>query len=207
MRAAYDHEDVPHTLLPLVLAVGLVRHKVYDDQPLTDQGREGDFSMLANFMAEIIPIYEYSLDASRSPRVLGKHELGGGMFRDGAKELRFIDGRPPLLHMAVNATDVECVLSLLRARSARRRSTPTSCAAAPRNSGRAPRCFRRRRRRCDTTPSDCAPPRRRRRVLPARPRAGPRCLVRSTVRPRGRCGGGRRAAGGWTRGAGRARAG
>jgi hypothetical protein len=114
MRAAYDHEDVPHTLLPLVLAVGLVRHKVYDDQPLTDQGREGDFSMLANFMAEIIPIYEYSLDASRSPRVLGKHELGGGMFRDGAKELRFIDGRPPLLHMAVNATDVECVLSLLR---------------------------------------------------------------------------------------------
>jgi hypothetical protein len=114
MRAPGDHEDVPHALLPLTLAVGLVRNKIYNDRSLTDQGREGDLNMLANLIAEVVPLYEYSIDPSRLPRALRRHELVGGLFRDGAKELRFIDGRAPLRHMAVNATDLECVLALLR---------------------------------------------------------------------------------------------
>jgi hypothetical protein len=139
MRAAGDHEDVHHTLLPLTLAVGLVRNKIYDDRPLTDQGRDGDFNMLANLIAEAVPIYEYSLDASRPPRAVRRHELAGGMFRKGAQELHFIDGRPPLRHMAVNATDLECVLALLRepqraaqiqARFVRRRAQKTRARSA-----------------------------------------------------------------------------
>jgi hypothetical protein len=114
MPSPEDHEDFPHTLLPLTLAVGLVRNRIYDDRPLTDQGREGDFNMLANVIAEAIPIYEYSVDASRPPRPIQRHQLVGGMFREGAQELHFIDGRPPLRHMAVNAIDLECVLALLR---------------------------------------------------------------------------------------------
>jgi hypothetical protein len=114
MHAAGEHDDVQHTLLPLTFAVGLVRHRAYQDRPLTDQGREGDLNVLAGFIAAVVPIYEYALDARKAPRALRKHELEGGMFRDGAKELRFIDGRPPVRHMAVNATDVECVLALLR---------------------------------------------------------------------------------------------
>jgi len=38
-------------------------------------------------------VYEYSTDASTAPRALRTAELEGGMFRNGAKELRFVDGR------------------------------------------------------------------------------------------------------------------
>lgn len=110
-----EHDDVPHTLIPLSLAVGLVRHKGgYAERQVTEQGREGDFNMLAGFIAATVPLYEYSTDASTAPRALRKAELEGGMFRNGAKELRFIDGRATKRCLAVNATDVECILALLR---------------------------------------------------------------------------------------------
>ena len=110
-----EHDDVPHTLIPLSLAVGLVRHKGgYAERQVTEQGREGDFNMLAGFIAATVPLYEYSTDASTPPRALQKAELEGGMFRNGAKELRFIDGRATKRCLAVNATDVECILALLR---------------------------------------------------------------------------------------------
>ena len=114
MHAAGEHDDVQHTLLPLTLAVGLVRNRAYQDRQLTNQGREGDLNALAGFIAAMVPVYDYTLDARKAPRALRKHELEGGMFRDGARELRFIDGRPSLRHMAVSATAVEWVLALLR---------------------------------------------------------------------------------------------
>lgn len=100
-----DHEDVPHTLIPLGLAVGLIRSKVYAD---------GDLNALASFVAATVPIYEYATDPSQAPRALLKDELEGGMFREGGKELRFIDGRATKRYLALNALDVECVTSLLR---------------------------------------------------------------------------------------------
>jgi hypothetical protein len=110
-----EHDDIPHTLLPLTLAVGLVRHKGgYAERQVTEQGPEGDFNMLAGFIAATVPLYEYSTNASTAPRALRKAELEGGMFRNGAKELRFIDGRATKRCLAVNATDVECILALLR---------------------------------------------------------------------------------------------
>jgi hypothetical protein len=113
MGSPGDHEDVPHTLLPLTLAVGLVRNKAYADRSLTNQGREGDFNMLAGFIASTVLVYEYSLDPSKPPRPLRAPELEGGFFRAGAKELQFIDGRPTLHHLAVNATDLESVVAVL----------------------------------------------------------------------------------------------
>jgi len=108
-----DHEDVPHTLIPLGLAVGLIRSKVYAGAKLTDQGEKGDLNALASFVAATVPIYEYTADPSRAPRALLRTELEGGMFRDGGKELRFIDGRATKRYLALNALDVECVRSLL----------------------------------------------------------------------------------------------
>jgi len=108
-----DHEDVPHTLIPLGLAVGLIRSKVYDDGKTTGQGHGDDLSALASFVAATVPIYEYATDPSKAPRALLRSELEGGMFRDRAKELRFIDGRATKRFLAVNALDVECVMSLL----------------------------------------------------------------------------------------------
>jgi hypothetical protein len=111
----YEHDATPHTLIPLSLAVGLVRHKGgYAARQMTEQGREGDFDMLAGFIAAMVPLYEYSPDASTPPRVLRPAELEGGMFRNGAKELRFIDGRATKRCLAVHATAVECILALLR---------------------------------------------------------------------------------------------
>ena len=113
MASPGDHEDVPHTLIPLGLAVGLVRSKVYAERRLTDQGFMGDLNILASFVASTVPVYEYATDPSRAPRVLRRSELEGGMFRDGGKELRFIDGRATKRYLALNALDVECVTSLL----------------------------------------------------------------------------------------------
>ena len=111
-----DHEDVPHTLIPLGLAVGLIRSKVYAQGKSTDrdQGHTVDLNALASFVAGTVPVYEYETNPSKAPRALSKAELEGGMFRDGAKELRFIDGRATKRYLALNALDVECVTSLLR---------------------------------------------------------------------------------------------
>jgi len=113
-RPANPADDVPHSLIPLTLAVGLVRHKAYDDRQVTNQGREGDFNMLAGFVAATVPIYEYPADRSAAARALRKCELEGGVFRNGGGELQFIDGRSTKRHLAVHATDMACVVSLLR---------------------------------------------------------------------------------------------
>ena len=108
-----DHDDVPHTLIPLALAVGLIRSKVYGDRPVAGQGRDGDFNALAGFVAATVTLYEFSSDPSERPRVLAQAELEGGLFRDGGRELRFIDGRSPKRYLAVSAVDVECVIAML----------------------------------------------------------------------------------------------
>jgi len=109
-----EHDDVPHCLIPLELAVSLIRSKVYAGRTMTDQGRDGDSNMLANFIAGTVPVYEYSEDPSEAPRALRKVELEGGLFRDAARELRFIDGRATKRYLALNAVDVECVTLLLQ---------------------------------------------------------------------------------------------
>ena len=114
MASPGEHDDVAHTLIPLGLAVGLVRSKVYAERKLTDRGGKADLNVLASFVAGTVPVYEYATDPSRAPRALRRSELEGGMFRDGGKELSFIDGRAAKRYLALNALDVECVISLLR---------------------------------------------------------------------------------------------
>jgi len=107
MRAIGDHEDVPHTLIPLTLAVGLVRSKAYGP-------RAPDGDSIAVFIAGVVPLYEFSHDPSIPPRHLGQTQLDGGLFRGGGKELRYLDGRATRQYLAVNAVDLECVIAMLK---------------------------------------------------------------------------------------------
>jgi len=109
-----DDTGLPHSLIPLTLAVTLLRHKVYGDRQITDQGLVGDLNMLANFIACAVPVYEYFSDSSEPPVLLGKAALEGGIFREGGGELRFLDGRPAKRLLALSVTDFESVTALLR---------------------------------------------------------------------------------------------
>jgi hypothetical protein len=132
MRRSVDRADsVPHSLIPLALAVGVVRYKAYGGGQPKSQGPEGELNMLAAFIAATVPVYEFQADRPAAVRALSKPELEGGLFRDSGRELRFLDGRPAKRNLAVNATDVACVVSLLkdpddaariRSRFARRRA-------------------------------------------------------------------------------------
>jgi hypothetical protein len=107
-------DDGAHALIPLALAVGVVRNKAYDDRQVTNQGREGDLNMLAGFIAATVPLYEYTRDPSDLARAIPRWEIQGGMFRDGGRVLRFVDGRSAKRDLAVNATDIACVVALLK---------------------------------------------------------------------------------------------
>jgi hypothetical protein len=114
MASFGEHDDVPHTLIPLALAVGLIRAKVYGARALTGQGRDGDLNMIAGLVAGLVSLYECGANPARPPRLLRKTEVDGGIFRDGGKELRFIDGRSTKRDLAANAVDVEFVTALLK---------------------------------------------------------------------------------------------
>ena len=113
-RSADPADALTHALIPLALAVGVVRNKAYDGRPLASPGPEGELNVLAAFIAATVPVYEYAADRSAQTRALTKRALEGGLFRDGGRELRFIDGRSAKRDLAVNATDIACVVSLLR---------------------------------------------------------------------------------------------
>ena len=139
MASVGDHDDVPHTLIPLALAVGLLRNRL--DLERAAGRPEGDLDALAGFSAAMVPLYEYDPNPSKPPRRLARQEVEGGLFRDGARELRFLDGRPAKRHLAVHALDLECVSSVLEpllpppgteAQSARRSAEARDAAAAPR---------------------------------------------------------------------------
>ena len=97
-----------HSLVPLVLAVSLVRAKISADAPNTPPDADG----LATFIASAVPIFEYFEDPNWYPRWLGR-AWQDGVFRQGGAELRFIDGRRSKRLLAVQAHDVECVIDML----------------------------------------------------------------------------------------------
>ena len=111
-----DDSDLAHRLIPLALAVTVVRHRVYGTRQITDQGPLGDLNMLANFIACAVAIYEYFDDPSKPPRVLDRAALEGGIFREGGKEIHFLDGRPPKSLLAVTDADLQRATALLKDR-------------------------------------------------------------------------------------------
>ena len=113
MARVGDHDEVRHSLIPLGLAVDLIRHKIHGERPPAQRNAEADLNALASFMAATMTLYEYDGDPSRPARTLAPHNLEGGLFRNGGKELQFLDGRATKRLLAVTALDVECATALL----------------------------------------------------------------------------------------------
>jgi hypothetical protein len=95
------------------MATLLIRHKVHGERPPAHRNAQADLDALACFIAGSMMLYEYDADPSRAPRRLARQELEGGLFRNGAKELHFLDGRASKRLLAVTALDLECATAVL----------------------------------------------------------------------------------------------
>ena len=102
-------DRLAHALVPMSLAVTLVRAK---SQRLRPSAASSDLDSIATFIAATVPIYEYSDDPSVPPRML-LDCLSGGLFRNGGRELHFLDGRSTITLVAVQAEDVARVIAML----------------------------------------------------------------------------------------------
>ena len=101
-----------HSLVPLKLAAELIFSKVYEGRTIA--ARAPLLDSIASTISVLSPIYEYNTDPSRPPRLLTRMEIEGGMFRGGAEQMRFIDGRPPLSSLAVSADDLAATIDALK---------------------------------------------------------------------------------------------
>lgn len=101
-----------HSLVPLKLAAELIFTKVYEGRTIAARGPLLD--SIASTIAVLSAIYEYNRDPGLPPRLLTRMEIEGGMFRGGAGEMRFIDGRAPLSSLAVSADDLAATIEALK---------------------------------------------------------------------------------------------
>jgi hypothetical protein len=109
--------DVPtilaHTLVPLNLAAEHVMRAVYADRsPITDKAQLLD--SIASTLSVLADIYQYKTESRIPARRLSRMEMEGGMFKGGAKELRFIDGRATRTSLAVAAEDIAAAIKALK---------------------------------------------------------------------------------------------
>jgi hypothetical protein len=107
-----------HDLMPLDLAALIIFRRVYAERmPANATTRvNAHLDGLAYTIAELAPVYVYEENAS-SVRLVSQGELQGGLFQGGAKFISYIDGRPGLKNLAVNAKHVESVIQTLIASS------------------------------------------------------------------------------------------
>ena len=109
------NDTLPHTLIPIGLALLDIRHAFYGDLNAPEP------ESIDNFVAATIPIYEYVPNNEGTARAIRRPELNGGLFRRNGTELYFLDGRPARSTLAVNADDVRCVVEMLKDPGAARR--------------------------------------------------------------------------------------
>jgi len=102
-------DSLPHSLLPLALAVLLVRAKLAERTVVCGMDPNG----LASFIGSAVPVFEYWKDPSRRPSALPSG-LRGGMLCEGGRELRFVDGRSTKFMLAVHVDDVGSVVEMLQ---------------------------------------------------------------------------------------------
>lgn len=94
-------------LVPLNVAARLIFQRVYlpfhhpQAGPLPDQ-----LNGLANVICGLAPVYALD-ERGRSARRLSAEDLSGGLFRGGARELLFLDGRESIRNLAVSGAELE----------------------------------------------------------------------------------------------------
>jgi hypothetical protein len=109
-----DASELVHTLLPLRLAAEVIFSKVYAGGAAMVADRDQQLDSIASTLAVLAAIYEYTTDSHHPARRLSRFETEGGMFRGGARELHFIDGRRPRISLAVAANDVTTTIERLK---------------------------------------------------------------------------------------------
>jgi len=102
------NDRLPHNLVPLELALMSIRRAVY---PVV---QPPPLESIANVVASVIPLYEYSPDGQRVLRTLRRADLRGGLFRRNGRELHFLDGRAPKIALAVHVDDAQCIIEMLK---------------------------------------------------------------------------------------------
>lgn len=100
--------------MPLKLAAEAVYQRVYEGRAPGTSRREDILNSIASILAVLADIYEYELDPHRTPRFISSDVIGAGIFRGGAQELHFIDGRPPLRLLAVAPEAVSRTVDALK---------------------------------------------------------------------------------------------
>jgi hypothetical protein len=99
-----------HDLIPVPLAARIVYQRAYGAGPpeahLSDR-----LNGLAYCLASVGGVYAIEEDKTK-PRPLSSDEIACGHFRNGGKELHFLDQRAPVLHLGVTR---ECIEKAVRA--------------------------------------------------------------------------------------------
>jgi hypothetical protein len=106
---------LPHTLVPLALAVHVVWSRIYESGGGgAGEAKERLLNSIASKLAAKGTVYEYGADARARPRAISPNEIEGGVFRGAGKELCFDDGRPTRRHLAIPADDVTAAIDALQ---------------------------------------------------------------------------------------------
>ena len=107
-------DTLPHTLVPLALAVQVIWSRVYEGGAPAGDAKERLLDSIASTLCVTGRLYEYVGEAR--PRRLSPTEIRGGTFQGGGRELHFADGRPPRRHLAVPSDDVPIAIEVERRR-------------------------------------------------------------------------------------------
>jgi hypothetical protein len=104
-----------HDLVPLEIAATAIMVRVYEHRPgETVNSRELDLDAVCYTIAMLCPIYTHD-DTGGGLRMLTQDEISIGVFRRGARELHFVDGRPAVFNLAVPADKVPSIVSAINA--------------------------------------------------------------------------------------------
>jgi hypothetical protein len=109
-----DSQSLAHSLMPINLAAELVWARVYQASGAPTQPKEDVLNSIATTLSVLGEIYEYDANPKRAMRRLSRSEIEGGRFTGGARELQFIDGRPPRRYLGVRAEDVATTIVALK---------------------------------------------------------------------------------------------
>ena len=95
----------PEELVPLRVAAHRVFRQVYlpFHHPQSSPGAD-QLNGVASALCSLATVY--ALDGG-APRTLSGADLAGGLFRGGARELLFLDGRASIRNLAVRGGEVE----------------------------------------------------------------------------------------------------
>jgi hypothetical protein len=103
----------PEELVPLNVAARRIFQQVYlpFHHPQAGPGPD-QLNGVASALCGLAALY--ALDERGAPRKLSADDLSGGLFRGGARELLFLDGRDSIRNLAVRGAEVEGAARALR---------------------------------------------------------------------------------------------